>query len=55
MSVYAAGSVPGRFLPGAQAAFLTSAGFAALAFVVALALHLHGRSTVRREALAATS
>ena len=39
VSVYAAGAVPGEFLPGAQAAFLTSASFAALAFVGALALH----------------
>ena len=33
VSVYAAGSVPGSFLPGAQAAFLTSATMAALAGV----------------------
>jgi EmrB/QacA subfamily drug resistance transporter len=33
VSVYAAGSVPGEFLPGAQAAFLTSATMAALAGV----------------------
>ena len=33
VSVYAAGSVPGEFLPGAQAAFLTSAIMAALAGV----------------------
>ncbi len=46
VSVYAAGSVPGSFLPGAQAAFLTSAGFAAIAFAVALALHLRGRAAV---------
>lgn len=37
VSVYAAGSVPGEFLPGARAAFLTSATMAALAGVVALA------------------
>src|SRR6476469_2152677 len=29
VSVYAAGAVPGEFVPGARAAFLTSAGFAA--------------------------
>ena len=34
VSVYAAGAVPGQFVPGLQAAFLTSAGFAALALVV---------------------
>ena len=33
VSVYAAGSVPGEFLPGARAAFLTSATMAALAGV----------------------
>jgi EmrB/QacA subfamily drug resistance transporter len=33
VSVYAAGSVPGQFLPGARAAFLTSATMAALAGV----------------------
>ena len=31
VSVYAAGAVPGEFLPGAQAAFLTSALFSAVA------------------------
>jgi len=36
VSVYAAGSVPGEFLPGAQAAFLTSATMAALAGVAAV-------------------
>jgi MFS family permease len=36
VSVYAAGSVPGEFLPGARAAFLTSATMAALAGVVTL-------------------
>ena len=45
VSVYAAGAVPGAFVPGARAAFLTSATFAALAFVVALTLHLAGRRT----------
>jgi EmrB/QacA subfamily drug resistance transporter len=37
VSVYAAGSVPGEFLPGARAAFLTSATMAALAGVVTVA------------------
>lgn len=36
VSVYASGSVPGEFLPGAQAAFLTSAAMAALAGVAAV-------------------
>ncbi len=36
VSVYAAGSVPGSFLPGARAAFLTSATMAALAGVAAV-------------------
>jgi len=35
VSVYAAGAVPGQFVPGLQPALLTSAGFAALALVVA--------------------
>ena len=34
VSVYAAGAVPGQFVPGLQAAFLTSAGFATLALLV---------------------
>ncbi|KQW48023.1 MFS transporter [Nocardioides sp. Root1257] len=34
VSVYAAGAVPGEFVPGLQAAFLTSAGFTALALLV---------------------
>ena len=34
VSVYAAGAVPGQFVPGLQAAFLTSSGFAALALLV---------------------
>ena len=46
MSVYAAGAVPGEFLPGAQAAFLTSATFAALAFVGAVTLHRAARREV---------
>jgi EmrB/QacA subfamily drug resistance transporter len=35
VSVYAAGAVPGEFLPGVRAAFLTSAAFALVAFAVA--------------------
>jgi Na+/melibiose symporter-like transporter len=35
VSVYAAGAVPGQFVPGVRAAFLTSAAFAALGFLVA--------------------
>ncbi len=31
VSVYAAGAVPGQFVPGVRAAFLTSAGFSAAA------------------------
>jgi len=34
VSVYAAGAVPGQLVPGLQAAFLTSATFSAVAFVV---------------------
>jgi predicted MFS family arabinose efflux permease len=36
VSVYAAGAVPGRFLPGAEHAYLTSAAFAATALAVAV-------------------
>ena len=36
VSVYASGAVPGQLVPGLQAAFLTSATFAALATLVAL-------------------
>src|SRR6478672_13001440 len=35
VSVYAAGAVPGEFVPGVQPAFLTSAAFSLAAFVVA--------------------
>jgi EmrB/QacA subfamily drug resistance transporter len=37
VSVYAAGAVPGEFVPGVRAAFLTSATVTGVAFVVALA------------------
>jgi EmrB/QacA subfamily drug resistance transporter len=46
VSVYAAGAVPGEFIPGARAAILTSALLAALAFtVVALVLRKPRRTT----------
>jgi EmrB/QacA subfamily drug resistance transporter len=35
VSIYASGSVPGEFVPGVKAAFLTSAGFSLAAFLVA--------------------
>jgi EmrB/QacA subfamily drug resistance transporter len=35
VSIYATGAVPGQFVPGVQAAFLTSAGFSLAAFLVA--------------------
>jgi EmrB/QacA subfamily drug resistance transporter len=35
VSVYAAGAVPGQFVPGVETAFLTSAGFSLTALVVA--------------------
>jgi len=37
VSVYATGAVPGQFVPGLEAAFLTSAAFSLAAFVVAAA------------------
>ena len=45
VSVYAAGSVPGSFLPGARAAFLTSASMAALAGVAGLVALVDRRRT----------
>jgi cbb3-type cytochrome oxidase subunit 3 len=36
VSVYAAGAVPGAFVPGAREAFLTTAAFTLLAFGVAI-------------------
>jgi EmrB/QacA subfamily drug resistance transporter len=47
VSVYAAGSVPGEFLPGAQAAFLTSATMAALAGVAGVAALARRRTEAR--------
>ena len=35
VSVYATGAVPGHFVPGVEPAFLTSAAFSLVAFVVA--------------------
>jgi EmrB/QacA subfamily drug resistance transporter len=46
VSVYAAGAVPGEFLPGAQAAFLTSALFSAVAASIAGVVWLRGRRPV---------
>ena len=48
VTVYAAGSVPGEFLPGAQAAFLTSATMAALAGIAAAATLATRRAPGRR-------
>jgi predicted MFS family arabinose efflux permease len=45
VSVYAAGAVPGEFVPGVRAAFLTSAAFTLVAFVVALAALRPARAT----------
>ncbi|KRC63900.1 MFS transporter [Aeromicrobium sp. Root236] len=36
VSVYASGAVPGQVVPGAEAAFLTSMGFAVVAFLIAM-------------------
>ena len=36
VSVYASGAVPGQVVPGAEAAFLTSMGFAVVAFLIAV-------------------
>ncbi len=46
VSVYAAGAVPGEFLPGARAAFLTSATMAALAGVAGVIALAHRRRPV---------
>ena len=46
VSVYAAGAVPGEFLPGAQAAFLTSALFSAVAASIAATAWFLGRRPV---------
>ena len=48
VSVYAAGTVPGSFLPGAQAAFLTSATMAALAGIAAVVALANRRTPVPR-------
>ena len=52
-SVYAAGAVPGRFVPGAEAAFLTSAALALLALGVALAVAVPAAVRRRRTTVAA--
>ena len=46
VSVYAAGAVPGEFVPGLRAAFLTSAGFTAVALLVAATVLRTPRTTV---------
>jgi EmrB/QacA subfamily drug resistance transporter len=46
VSVYAAGAVPGEFLPGVRAAFLTSAAFSATALALAATLLLRQRRVV---------
>ena len=46
VSVYAAGAVPGEFLPGARDAFLTSALFSAAAGVIAASVWLLARRPV---------
>jgi EmrB/QacA subfamily drug resistance transporter len=46
VSVYAAGAVPGQFVPGVQAAFLTSAAFSATAVVLAATLLVRQRRVV---------
>jgi EmrB/QacA subfamily drug resistance transporter len=51
VSVYAAGAVPGEFVPGLRAAFLTSAAFCAIALVVATVVLRQAPATV---AVAAT-
>jgi EmrB/QacA subfamily drug resistance transporter len=52
VSVYAAGAVPGEFVPGVQAAFLTSATFSLVALVVATVALRPRRSTVTEAAAA---
>jgi hypothetical protein len=51
VSVYAAGAVPGEFLPGAREAFLTSAIFSATAVVIAGTLLVLQRRAGRRPAV----
>ncbi|MDF1605078.1 MFS transporter [Nocardioides sp. YIM 152315] len=50
VSAYAAGAVPGQLVPGMQAAFLTSASFAALAVLVSFAVLRPSRRTRPAEA-----
>ena len=49
VSVYAAGAVPGEFLPGAQAGFLTSSVLALLAMTASLTLSRTPARLTRRE------
>ncbi|EWT03592.1 MFS transporter [Intrasporangium oryzae NRRL B-24470] len=51
VSVYASQAVPGRFVPGVEPAFFTSAAFALTAFAVAV-LVVRGRPSPRLEAAA---
>jgi len=48
VSVYAAGAVPGEFVPGARSAFLTSAAFTLLAFCAVTFLARPRRREVRK-------
>ena len=49
-SVYAVGAVPESFVPGAAAAYLTAAAFAATAFVIAIAMLVRSRVPARPHA-----
>ncbi len=49
VSVYAAGAVPGEFVPGARAAFLTAATFSTVALLVSVFV-LRGRRPAPAEA-----
>ncbi|MCW2765546.1 MAG: transporter, partial [Nocardioides sp.] len=51
VSVYAAGAVPGAFVPGARAAFLTSATMAVLAFAAAYVSLRPGRAPATAESV----
>jgi MFS family permease len=55
VSVYAAGAEPGRFLPGADHAFLTSAGFALTALVIAVLAIVRLRRAPTRSSSAAAA
>ncbi|KAA1399286.1 MFS transporter [Aeromicrobium ginsengisoli] len=47
VSVYASGAVPGQVVPGAEAAFLTSMGFAVVAFLIAMVVMRAPRQSAR--------